>query len=126
MDWQFVDDEKWRAVHDALNGAGVESVQAKWEEMFGIKDEGEKLKDEVTAVSPVVKKRAVRKPAVKKEEKSKKKEGKSPPLKGKKTAVKKKVAAKSKPVIKVTKKATPKKKAPIKKSTGKKVTGKSK
>ena len=35
MDWRFVDGEKWGAVHDALNGAGVESMQAKWDEMFG-------------------------------------------------------------------------------------------
>jgi glycosidase len=35
MDWRIVDGEKWGAVHDALNGAGVESMQGKWEEMFG-------------------------------------------------------------------------------------------
>jgi glycosidase len=35
MDWRFVDDEKWSDVHVALNGAGVESMQAKWDEMFG-------------------------------------------------------------------------------------------
>jgi hypothetical protein len=39
MDWRFVDDEKWQAVHDALNGVGVESMQAKWEEMFGVSEE---------------------------------------------------------------------------------------
>jgi glycosidase len=46
MDWRFVDDEKWKEVHEALNGAGVESMQAKWEEMFGEKKEekSEKVK----------------------------------------------------------------------------------
>ncbi len=39
MDWRFVDDEKWQTVYDALNGAGVESMQAKWDEMFGVKKE---------------------------------------------------------------------------------------
>ena len=41
MDWRFVDDEKWREVYVALNGAGVESMQAKWDEMFGEKKEEE-------------------------------------------------------------------------------------
>ena len=35
MDWRFVDDEQWREIYLALSGAGVESMQAKWEEMFG-------------------------------------------------------------------------------------------
>jgi glycosidase len=39
MDWRFVDDEKWKTIHEELNGAGVESMQAKWEEMFGEKKE---------------------------------------------------------------------------------------
>lgn len=46
MDWRFVDDERWRDIYVALNGAGVESMQAKWDEMFGNKDEGEGMKDE--------------------------------------------------------------------------------
>lgn len=40
MDWRFVDEEKWREVYIALNGAGVESMQAKWEEIVGKKEEG--------------------------------------------------------------------------------------
>jgi len=41
MDWRVVGEKKWGAVHDALNGAGVESMQGKWEEMFGVaKEEG--------------------------------------------------------------------------------------
>jgi hypothetical protein len=34
MDWRFVDSDEWSAVNKGLNGAGVESVQAKWEELF--------------------------------------------------------------------------------------------
>ncbi|HET9590583.1 MAG TPA: alpha-amylase family glycosyl hydrolase [Anaerolineales bacterium] len=37
LDWRFVDDERWRDLYVALNGAGVESMQAKWDEMFGQK-----------------------------------------------------------------------------------------
>src|SRR5687768_17903066 len=32
MDWRFVDDSNWELVNSALNGAGVESLQAKWED----------------------------------------------------------------------------------------------
>jgi glycosidase len=73
MDWRFVDDEKWRDIHVALNGAGVESMQGKWEEMFGIKarpeqrrrDEGGMMKDEEVKV-----KKPRRKVAVKTKEES--------------------------------------------------------
>jgi hypothetical protein len=60
MDWRFVDDEKWQAVYEALNGAGVESMQAKWAEMFGEeKEERSKTKDQVKVKKP--RKVAVRK-----------------------------------------------------------------
>ena len=39
LDWRFVDDEKWSQVHAALNGAGVESMQGKFDELFGVKVE---------------------------------------------------------------------------------------
>ncbi|HXD12012.1 MAG TPA: alpha-amylase family glycosyl hydrolase, partial [Anaerolineales bacterium] len=39
MDWRFVDDEKWRDVDIALHGSGVESMQAKWDELFGVKED---------------------------------------------------------------------------------------
>src|SRR5215216_1660710 len=52
MDWRFVDDERWQTVHDALNGAGVESMQAKWEEMFGEKKEEEKEEEETNVKKP--------------------------------------------------------------------------
>ena len=35
MDWRFMDDPRWRDIFVALNGTGVESMQAKWDEMFG-------------------------------------------------------------------------------------------
>src|SRR5215208_365903 len=41
MDWRFVDDEKWQTLHEALKGAGVESMQAKWDELFGVEKEAE-------------------------------------------------------------------------------------
>jgi hypothetical protein len=81
-----VDDERWREVYVALNGAGVESMQVKWDEMFGVKDESEKLasqdeegvkvkktrkkvergkkKDETKEIAPR-KKSSVKKPAAK-------------------------------------------------------------
>ncbi|MEP7134233.1 MAG: alpha-amylase family glycosyl hydrolase [Chloroflexota bacterium] len=39
MDWQFVDDGNWELVSSNLNGAGVESMSAKWNDMFGVKAE---------------------------------------------------------------------------------------
>ncbi len=43
LDWRLIVwDEQWQAVHDVLKGAGVESVQGKWEEMFGEKEEVDK------------------------------------------------------------------------------------
>jgi glycosidase len=39
MDWRLVEDGNWELVQSALNGAGVESMQAKWDEMFGEKKE---------------------------------------------------------------------------------------
>ncbi|MFZ5910425.1 MAG: alpha-amylase family glycosyl hydrolase [Chloroflexota bacterium] len=39
LDWRFVAGENWGLVNSALNGAGVESVQAKRDEMFGGKED---------------------------------------------------------------------------------------
>jgi hypothetical protein len=39
MDWRFADDPNWEKVRRALNGAGVESMKAQWEEMFGVEEE---------------------------------------------------------------------------------------
>jgi glycosidase len=39
LDFRFVDGGQWAEINHSLNGAGVSSVQAKWEEMFGVKQE---------------------------------------------------------------------------------------
>lgn len=93
LDWRFVDDERWREICVALNGAGVESMQAKWDEMFGAKEE-------------VVEEAAVKKP--RKKAASKKVAGTKPKTVEKKSTVKK-------PAVK--KKETSKEKAPAKRKT---------
>ena len=107
MDWQFVDDERWHDIYVALNGAGVESMSAKWDEMFGVKEE---IVEEVKVKKPrkkavakktedkkkaAVKKSTAKKPAEKKS--TIKKVIKKPVTKkpaAKKTSVKKKPVAK--------------------------------
>src|SRR5688572_5725 len=68
MDWRFVDDEGWRDIHVALNGAGVESMQAKWEEIFGEKEEveGEKAGEVEEVIEEVKVKKPRKKAAPKK------------------------------------------------------------
>jgi hypothetical protein len=67
MDWRFVDDERWREIYVALNGAGVESIQAKWDEMFGVKEEVvEEVKVKKPRKKAVAKKVAAKKSAPKK------------------------------------------------------------
>ncbi|MEO7841854.1 MAG: alpha-amylase, partial [Anaerolineales bacterium] len=120
MDWRFVDDERWRDIYIALNGAGVESMQAKWDEMFGEKKE-EEVVEEVKVRKPrkkaIVKKTAIKKgtkttaKVMKKAAKVKKSVTKKPAVKKtsitKKSANKKAVAKKS--VV------TPRKPEPVKK-----------
>jgi hypothetical protein len=101
MDWRFVDDEKWRDIYVALNGAGVESMQAKWEEMFGEEKEKEKSETEEESIET--------------EEEVKVKKPR------KKAAAKKKAADGLEPATEVTKKAPAKRKAPTKKSAKKDV-----
>ncbi|MEW6402773.1 MAG: alpha-amylase family glycosyl hydrolase [Chloroflexota bacterium] len=84
MDWRFVDDERWRDVHDALGGVGIESMQAKWEEMFGPKDEGGEMKDEEVKVKKP--RKAVVKKAVAKKANPKVVKSKKPPTAKKPTA----------------------------------------
>jgi hypothetical protein len=97
MDWRFVDDKRWGEIHFALNGAGVESMSAKWDEMFGGKEEV--VEEEVKVKKP-------RKKVVKKKEERRKKviSGKKSAVKKPKSTarklVKKKVVAKKKPVSK--------------------------
>jgi hypothetical protein len=90
MDWQFVDDEKWRDIYVALNGAGVESMQAKWEEMFGEKEEV--IAEEVTGE----KEKVVKKPRKKAAESEKKKERDQKKSSDKKIVSKKKATSSKK------------------------------
>ncbi len=64
MDWRFVDGEQWEKVYMALNGSGVQSVQARFDEMFLIKEEVKSEKEDVKEKKGT-KKRAARKPAEK-------------------------------------------------------------
>ena len=63
MDWRFVDDERWQTIYTALNGAGIKSISAKWDEMFGVKEE---VVEEVKVKKPRKKAAAVKKPSTKK------------------------------------------------------------
>jgi hypothetical protein len=86
LDWRFVSSEQWKAVYEALNGAGVESIQAKLDEIFVAKDE------EVKSEKKEVKKRVAKKPSSKSATKN------TATGKKAKTASKKKPAAKKKAV----------------------------
>mgnify|MGYP000607405317 CR=1 FL=1 len=95
MDWRFVDDERWRDIYTALNGAGVASMQGRFDEMFGVKEEA--------AAEDVKIKKPRKKAAVKTAKKtpSEKKSG------SKKAAAKKALAKASKPKPKGTGKENP-------------------
>ena len=72
MDWRFVDDERWHDIYVALNGAGVESMQARWDKTFGVTEavvEEPKVK-KPRRVSPA-KKTSVKKATIRKTSKSK-------------------------------------------------------
>ncbi len=76
LDWRFVGGEQWKQVCESLNGAGVESVQAKFDEMFAKKEE-EKKEEPVAKKKRVTRKKKVesgekKEPAAKKPRKSKK------------------------------------------------------
>ena len=74
LDWRFVDSREWGRVCEALGGAGVESVQAKFDEMFAPKRE-EAAEDKEPAPA---KKRTVQRKGLKASGKRK------PPTKGEK------------------------------------------
>jgi glycosidase len=110
MDWRLVDDGSWRMVHDALNGAGVESMQAKWDEMFGVKEVIDKK--EVISEKKVAKRKAKstskksteKKTAIKPKKAGKKKAAtKSTPKKEKRPASKKVTSTDSKHQKKIKK-----------------------
>ena len=118
MDWRFVDDEQWRDIYVALNGAGVESMQVKWDEMFSGKEE---------VVEPVKVKKPRKKAVAKAKPAAKKSTAKKAPAK--KTVAKvatavKKVSGKAVAVTKKLRtkkpKATAKKPARAKKTSTKK------
>jgi glycosidase len=49
LDWRFVSGEGWTKIHDQLNGAGIPSMQDKWNELFApkiaeVKEEPKKKK----------------------------------------------------------------------------------
>ena len=64
LDWRFVDGEPWTKVYEALNGGGVPSVQARFDEMFVVKEEVKSEKEEVKE-KKATRKRAAKKPAEK-------------------------------------------------------------
>ncbi|HEY2980453.1 MAG TPA: alpha-amylase family glycosyl hydrolase [Anaerolineales bacterium] len=97
MDWRIVDDSRWASVDSALNGAGVESMQAKWDELFGDRKEERETKPRKVA--------AARKRATSKKTAA----GTSAPAK--KPSPPKKPAAPNKPVVKKAKASTPKRPA---------------
>jgi glycosidase len=67
MDWRFVGGEQWKAINDSLNGAGVPSMAAKWNEMFGVKEAAPEQEEAKSGKKePVRKKAAGKKPASKK------------------------------------------------------------
>ena len=41
LDWRFVSGEQWQAVHEALNGAGIQSVQDKHDDIWAQKKDEE-------------------------------------------------------------------------------------
>ncbi len=56
LDWRIVDGDNWKTIFEVLNGAGVPSMQARYDELFAVN------------VEPVLKKAAVKKkrtPAIK-------------------------------------------------------------
>ena len=97
MDWRFVEDGSWRMVHDSLNGAGVESMQAKFDEMFG-------KKEKVVVIEEVKVKRPRKKAESKKSVATTKKSSvKKSVIKKDKTTVSKKAKIKRVPAKKVKK-----------------------
>lgn len=66
LDWRFVDGPDWQAVHDGLSGAGVESIQARWQETFGRPAEPPQLEELAPAKKAARKKSAAKASAAKK------------------------------------------------------------
>jgi len=90
MDWRFVEDEKWAEIHDALNGGGMDSMQTKWDELFGEKENV--VEEEVKVKKPrkkaAEKKTIGKKPTTKKKRTASKSDGKKAATKNKKVTSK--------------------------------------
>jgi hypothetical protein len=104
LDWRFVSGEGWRQIHDELNGAGLPSMQDRWNELFTLP---------ITEVKEEPKVKKAAKPGKKKEVKAAKKEPtkkkvaqktKAAKLKARKTEKSvKKVSAKKKTAVEIKK-----------------------
>jgi GH35 family endo-1,4-beta-xylanase len=73
LDWRFVNSDEWRMVNGALNGAGVPSLQAKFDEMFATKAHPEQRRREegISEKEEVKRKRSAKKPVPEKAAKKK-------------------------------------------------------
>ncbi len=60
LDWRIVHGEQWKQLHDTLNGAGANSIQAKFDELFSPTEPLPKI-----TKKPVRKAAAAKKPAAK-------------------------------------------------------------
>jgi len=123
MDWRFVDDERWRDIYVALNGAGVESMQAKWDEMFGEKARPERSRREEEVIEEVKVKKPRKKMTSNKTKSNRKKlatETKKSDVSKAKTPVKKTTMKKPATSKAKTKTSTAAKKPAAKRSAGKK------
>jgi hypothetical protein len=125
LDFRFVDGGNWELANGTLNGAGVPSMQGKYDEMFGVKEEAKvevvveenvKRKTKKTAEKKSAVQKPVAKKSVEKKADSKKPTGKKPAAK----SVSKKPVEK-KPVEKKSASKKPAAKKPVEqKSTAKK------
>jgi hypothetical protein len=64
LDWRFVSGAQWKIVFEALKGAGVESIQAKFDELFAVKKTEAEVKGKGKK-KPAARKQAAKKPAAK-------------------------------------------------------------
>ena len=77
LDFRVVDGSDWQQIHDELNGAGTPSMQAKWDELFGVKEEKPVTAEEIEkkpAKKTVRKKAAAKKKTATVKKKTAKKE----------------------------------------------------
>jgi hypothetical protein len=106
LDWRFVSGEGWRQIHDELNGAGLPSMQDKWNELFAPK---------VVEVKEEPKVKKARKKAAKPGKKKKEKTAKKESAKKKATPKAKVIKPKAKKAEKAVKKAPANKKTVVEK-----------